>query len=121
MKNDNPSKHIPEGVELKFDNKYVQPILKGEKTITLRVGIDSNDFPEGAPILLCDEDGDWFAEAGVVNRDHTTVRKAAEMEFDGHQNYSDVDELLKTLRGYYPDRDIRADTRLEIIEWGELW
>lgn len=108
-------------VQLKFDDKHIMPILNGEKTVTLRIGMESGDFEEGSPILFCDEGGDWFAEAGVVDRGYTTVEMAAKMDWDGHRNYDGVDELLEELRSYYPDEEIGPNTKLEIIEWGELW
>ncbi|WP_440767536.1 hypothetical protein [Natronorubrum sp. DTA7] len=110
-----------QALKLKFADKHITPILHGDKTVTLRVGVDSDDFQQGDPILLCDENGDWFAEAGVEDRGYTTVEMAAKMDWDGHHEYSDVDELLEELQGYYPGKEIGPNTRLEVIEWGELW
>lgn len=112
---------IEHAIKLKFDNKHIPQILSGEKTVTLRVGMGSDEFREGDPIMFCDEEGDFFAEAEVKDRSYTTVAMAARMDWDGHTDYDSADQLLDQLQGYYPDEDISPDTRLEIIEWGKLW
>lgn len=114
------SSHIPQEVKLKFDNKHIQPILSGEKTVTLRLGMDSSDFPEGHPIAFISTDGSLFAEAEVTDRGYTTVEMAAMIEFDGHRNYPDTKGLIKDLQSYYPDEEIGPKTRVDIIEWSKL-
>lgn len=115
----NSSKLIP---QLKFANKHVEPILKGKKTATLRVGLDE-DLPIGARFQLCNENGYRFASAIVDDRGYTTVDMAARMDFDGHRNYRSPEDLVEELEGYYPDEEIGEQTRVEIVywDWEELW
>ena len=115
------SQQIPQEVQLKFADEHIVPILNGEKTMTLRVGLDSTDFKQARPISFCDTDGALFAEAAVEDRGYTTVEMAANMHLEGHRNYDGTDELLEELKSYYPDNDIDANTRVDIIRWGELW
>lgn len=115
------SQRTPQSAELEFDSKHIEPILSGEKTVTLRVGLDASDYPVGSPLAFVDEGGDLFAEAEVVDRGYTTVEMAAKMQFDGHRDYESADELIEELSEYYPDEEIGPATKIEIVEWGDLW
>lgn len=109
--------------QLKFDKKHVEPILKGKKTVTLRVDIEREHFEIGRHFQLVDEDGERFASAIVDDRGWTSIDMAARMDRDGHQNYRDTEELLETMREYYPEMDLEPTSKVEIIywDWEELW
>lgn len=109
--------------KLKFAEKHVEPILKGQKTMTLRLDLDYQAFQIGRTFQLCHEDGERFASVPVHDRGYTTANMAADMNWDGHRNYRDVDELLEELREYYPDEELDEQTKLEIVywDWEELW
>lgn len=106
---------------LKFAEEHIDPILKGQKTVTLRLDLDYEEFQIGRRVHLCDEDGERFASAVISDRGYTTANMAAKMSFDGHRNYRDADELLEELAEYYPDENLDYQTTLEIVYWGELW
>ncbi len=108
---------------LKFADKHVEPILAGRKEVTLRVA-DQSKLPDiGDRVQFLNQDGDRFASVHVDDRGWTTVEMAAKMDFEGHRNYRDADELLEELREYYPDEDLDENSALEIVywDWEDLW
>lgn len=114
---------IAQPATLKFADEHVDPILKGQKTVTFRLDLDYEEFQTGRRFHLCDEDGERFASAIVEDRGYTTAREAANIDWDGHRNYQGVDDLLNALREYYPEEDLDESTKLEIVywNWGDLW
>lgn len=102
---------------MRFDSEFVEPVLNGEKTATLRLDLASDAFPVGKQFHLATPDGTPFASAVVDERGYTSVEMAAKMTIEGHQSYETTDALMEQLRGYYPDETIDPNTRVEIIEW----
>lgn len=107
----------PDLPELKFASEHIDPILAGRKTVTIRLA-DPNDLPAiGDRVRFCDQSGERFATAIVDDRGYTTVEMAARMELEGHRSYDETDALLEQLREYYPDEQIDANTRVELVYW----
>lgn len=108
---------------LKFADEHVDAILGGRKTVTIRRDIDAEEFQIGRRFELCAEDGERFASAYVDDRGWTTIAMAARMDFEGHRDYRDADELLDELGQYYPDQDLDEQSKVELVYWGweELW
>lgn len=104
---------------IKFAEQHVDPILHGEKYVTVRLAgeIDAADRPgqivelvnakTGQPFaiaevdIVVDCDAEWFAGAGIK----------------GHRQYADVDEFLDELADYYPDAELSPETRLQTLHF----
>lgn len=110
--------------QLKFAEDHIEPILKGQKTVTFRLDIDYEDFLIGRRFHLVNEGGERFASAIVKDRGYERIERIAKnRDIEGHRSYSSVDELMEEMRGYYPEEDIGPETLLEIIywDWEDLW
>lgn len=108
---------------LKFADKHIEPILKGQKTLTIRRDIEPGEFDIGHRIHLCDSEGERFASAIIDDRGYTSINMAAKMVFDGHRSYRDGEELLAELESYYPEQDLDLNSHVELIywDWEDLW
>lgn len=107
---------------LKFADQYVQPILRGHKTATIRLELDG-PFTIGTRFHLCREDGERFASAFVTDRGYNDARSIVRYGVDGHKDYRDVEDFIRHLSRFYPDADIGGETCFEIVYWdhGDLW
>ena len=108
--------------QLKFADQHVDPILKGNKTATIRVGL-RRDINIGSRVQFCRPDGSRFASAIVYDLGRSIVADAARFDIDGHRSYRDVDALVAELRDYYPDVAVSPETDVTIVYWKyeELW
>jgi hypothetical protein len=109
--------------KLKFAEEHIEPILAGRKNMTIRVA-DRDELPWiGDRVQFCDEDGERFASAIVDDRGWTTVDMVARMDFDGHRNYRDEEDVLDELREYYPDENLDEQSAVELVywDWEDLW
>lgn len=107
-----------ERVPLKFDDRHVEPILDGEKWITIRHDLD-HDLAPGDRLQLVDaETGEPFADATVSTIGELPAREVVAIDFDGHRSYRDVGALLDELRRYYPDAALTPETTLSLVDFG---
>ena len=108
---------------LRFADRYIGDILRGDKTLTVRYGLERT-FAPGDELNIVDEDGDKFAEA--------TVEAYVEMPIDrvcdfgiGHYEAGDVDDLVDTLRELYAkdyadvEAEITPQTYVTVVLFGE--
>lgn len=93
---------------LRFADRYVVPILDGDKKTTIRFGLERS-FEPGDQIALIDEADDVFAEAVVETTVELSVERVVEWGI-GKWGDHDVDDLVDTLRGLYDDDSIDGDT-----------
>lgn len=101
---------------LKFAPEHVDPLLDGEKWVTIRPG--SKDVTTKDVFELVDaESGEKFAVAGVDMVAHVDPMWVVNADLDGHRSYRKVGRLLEELRRYYPDADLRPDTDLTLIQF----
>lgn len=100
---------------LTFEEPFPELIKEGEKEVTWRVG-DEHDVSEGDELLLCDDDGEAFAEARVTYTKRTSFGDLAATEWAGHERFDSAEELYKTYTEYY-DHDIGPDTTLRVIRF----
>ena len=95
--------------EIRFSDEHVDPLLDGEKDVTIRVGEEWSDLRTGTRVRLIDQDGDIFARATV--RELEEYRDRVEREEDLHELRDDLRELVLDR---YPDVfDVEADERLQ--------
>lgn len=106
--------------ELKFADQYVQPILRGHKTATIRLELD-DPFRIGDRFRLCREDGERFASAIITDRGYNDAESIVRYGVEGHKGYRDVRDFIRHLGRFYPDEEIGPETCFEIVYWGDLW
>lgn len=109
--------------QLKFADEYVDPILRGKKTATIRYGLDEDfeNFTTGKRIMLCDESGERFATAVISDRGYDTAEWIAHFGIEGHRDYDSTVAFLNKMREYYPDAELTPSTCFEIIYWEDYW
>lgn len=104
---------------LKFAEEHIQPILRGQKTATLRLDMDLIQI--GQRVHLVDEDGVRFATVVVSDRGYESIEWLQRAGVDGHRDYDSVEEMIEAMQRYYPDADIGPQTCLDVVYWEELW
>jgi hypothetical protein len=90
-----------------FRADHVDPIVAGEKTLTVRYDFE-RAVDEGDLIDLRTTTGDVFARAKVVLSKRMLARDFVRFVdvFGGHKSYADVDEFADALADYYdPPRE----------------
>lgn len=95
---------------LRFDDRYIAPIVRGDKTLTVRYGLERT-FEPGEEIALVDQDGETFAEAEIEACLDMPIRRVCDFGI-GDYTEVDVDDLVDTLRDHYDDTYI--DVKSEI-------
>lgn len=108
---------------LKFANEFVEPILAGEKTATIRYGTSAEGLSAGNILQLLDEDGSPIGRARVITVAHLPAHGAREyVEGDrvGHQSYASIDEFLEQLSAFYPDATFHPGTEVTLVEWSRF-
>lgn len=92
---------------LGFRADHVDPIVDGEKTLTVRYDFE-RAIDEGEVVDLRTTAGEVFARAKVVLSKRMLARDVVRFidVFGGHEPYADVDEFAETLADYYdPPRE----------------
>lgn len=92
---------------LGFRADHVDPILDGEKTLTVRYDFE-RAIDEGEVIDLRTTAGEVFARAKVVLSKRMLARDVVRFidVFGGHEPYAGVDDFAETLADYYdPPRE----------------
>lgn len=102
---------------LKFDGRFKSKILRGEKTCTIRFD-DASRVQEGDRIVLKDDNNMMFAMAEVKRKIVRSAEEIVGMGIDGHREYSQMDEFLREMNGYYGGR-VNEDSSLYMI-WFEV-
>lgn len=108
---------------LKFANEFVEPILAGEKTATIRYGTSAEGLSAGNILELLDEDGSPIGRARVTTVAHLPAhgaREYVESERVGHRTYETVDEFLEQLSAFYPDASLEPGTEVTLVEWNRF-
>jgi len=100
---------------LRFAKEYVDPILRGDKTATVRVGFE-RDFDVGDTVDLIDTDDDKFAEATVAAVFEGPVETVVRNDF-GHYEGVDPADFVDTLSEHYPNQDVDGSTTVTAIEF----
>jgi len=100
---------------LRFADRYIAPILTGDKATTVRYAFERT-FDPGTEVALVDEADDTFAEATVEAYIDLPVRRVCDFEIGRHESGdSNVADLVSTLRDLYGDDTIDAETFVTVI------
>lgn len=99
---------------LTFHQNFVEPILAGEKTRTVRYGFERY-IARGETIRLQDDTGEQFAVATVTDVTRMSIDEFVEADPDGHASYASVDECVEELAEYYPEAELTPQSNLTVI------
>ena len=112
--NDNKTTHVH---RMKFAEEYVDPILNGEKTLTIRLQSEWASATDLDSLKFLTPDGEVFAEGFV----HRARKRTASDAFgltrvhSGHRSYDSREEFYELLESYYPDAEIGPETEVRTI------
>lgn len=109
---------LSNAVSISFASNHIEAILNGNKTVTLRIGLEQVPSP-GQPLALCGENDEPFAAATTSQFWTLSVQEAAARDWTGHRNYSGPTELCEELGSYYPECELTPTTTLQAIAWRE--
>jgi len=100
---------------LRFSDPHIAPILRGEKTTTVRYAFERS-FDHGTDVAFVDEDDDKFAEATVEAYIDLPVRRVCDFGI-GPYDTADAQELVDSLQELYnvDDDAIDRDTYVTVI------
>lgn len=101
---------------MKFADEFVQPILDGEKSVTVRLASEWLSVYDRDWLELRDDSGEEFADARVKRALRMPLGDAREVVnlHNGHQGY-EVGELVDAMQGYYPEEEITPATSVLVI------
>ena len=107
---------------LAFADEHVDSIVKGQKTATIRLDLDSR-IQLGRSVTFVDADGDRFATAVIHDRGYERLSVLARQGVEGHRSYDTPVDLVSEMSDYYPDRRVTGDTLADVLYWEEadLW
>jgi hypothetical protein len=107
---------------LAFADKHVDPIVKGQKTATIRLDLDSR-IQLGRRVRFVDEDGDGFATTIIDDRGYERLSRLARTDVEGHRSYAKPADLVAEMSDYYPNRRVTGDTLADVLYWrfDDLW
>lgn len=100
--------------QIKFDDRHVDAIMDGEKTVTVRYDCD-HDFDRGDVVELVNQHSRSVTVAKIVTQFELRADWVAFADFEAHQQYTTTAELLDELERYYPDATIEPGTVLDVI------
>ena len=91
-------------------------VLAGEKNSTWRL-FDDKNMSEGEDVDLVNwNTGEKFGEATLIQVLEKKMGELEDSDFDGHEKFSNNDEMYQTYRTYYGDR-VGPDTVVKIIRF----
>lgn len=103
-------------MSVKFASIYVGPILDQNKTQTLRYDWDK-PLTKGDIVKAVDAGTDTvFCDIKITNIEKLTIQDCVDREFEGHENYESVEELVTVLNQFYT-ADFDENTTLHLIEF----
>ena len=92
-----------------------RPTIAGSKKITIREG--HRDYRVGEPVILCDPDESFCVKADITGVRHCRAYQVTEEEMR-RDGYNSLQEVLESLRTYYPD--LSEYTNVTIITWDNV-
>ncbi|AAM88749.1 ASCH domain-containing protein [Natrialba phage PhiCh1] len=108
------SEATPPRPEIKFDDRHVDAIMDGEKTVTIRYEFE-HEFEQGDVINLLNQNGHKLTTAKAVTQFELRADWVSFADFEGHRRYTTTGELLDELAEYYPGEPIGPETVLDVI------
>ncbi|MGE5392753.1 MAG: ASCH domain-containing protein [Candidatus Saccharibacteria bacterium] len=102
---------------LKFVPHLIDQILSGEKTSTWRL-YDDKDLKAGDELELVNKETLKTAALAVI--EDVAVRKLGALtpaDWQGHEKFTSSDDMYRSYRSYYPDREVGPETEVKIIKF----
>ena len=91
-------------------------ILSGEKTSTWRL-FDDKDLQMGDEFEFINRTtGEKFGMAKIISVKEKKLGEISESDFEGHEQYKDKVEIMRTYRSYYGDA-VNEDTIVKIVNF----
>jgi hypothetical protein len=101
---------------LKFKKELADLILAGKKTSTWRL-FDDKDLQKGDEVeFVVAETGETFAHAVLGEIWEKKFGEMTAQDKDGHEDYENIDEMLKAFSEYYK-RPVALETTVKIIKF----
>ena len=101
---------------IKFRDYLVELILAGKKNITWRL-FDDKDLTAGDEIDLVNwNTGEKFGEAVITDVWTKKMGDIDENDFDGHEKFSNKEDMFNTFRKYYGD-SVNINTLVKMIRF----
>ncbi|OGY23184.1 MAG: hypothetical protein A2172_02285 [Candidatus Woykebacteria bacterium RBG_13_40_15] len=101
---------------LKFDEKFVGPILAGEKTNTWRL-FDEKNLKTGDEIeFINKQTGETFAKAKLTDVFEKPFKDLTPEDFEGHEKFPSEKEMFETYSKYY-GKQVSSQTPVKIIHF----
>lgn len=101
---------------LKFRPELAKLINAGKKTCTWRL-FDDKDLKEGDLVDLIDsETKKKFGEVEFIHVHEKKMKDLVESDFDGHEKFTDKEEMYRTYKTYYGDR-VGPETAVKMIRF----
>ncbi|MDD5437796.1 MAG: ASCH domain-containing protein [Patescibacteria group bacterium] len=101
---------------LKFASNLVPLILSSEKISTWRL-FDDKDLQIGDELAFINkETGEEFAKAHITSMSIKPLSQVTPGDYEGHEKYSSIDEMLETYKKYYGDK-VTPETEVKILKF----
>ncbi|GAB3669615.1 hypothetical protein GCM10028856_17560 [Halopiger thermotolerans] len=100
--------------QIRFDDRHVDPIMDGEKTVTIRYDFE-HEFEQGDLVDLVNQNGHKLTTAKIVTQCELRADWIAFADFEGHRRYTTTGELLEELSEYYSDANLHPKIVLDVI------
>ena len=101
---------------MKFRDNLAKLVLAGEKDLTWRL-FDDKALVEGDVVDLINwNTGEKFGEATLMQVWEKKMGELQDSDFDGHEKFTNDEEMYQTYRTYYGDR-VGPDTIVKIIRF----
>lgn len=102
---------------LKFTPELAQLVLDEKKTTTWRM-FDDKDLQPGDELELMNKATmKVFAHAKITEIAEKPLGALGDADWEGHERFTNEDEMYKNYRGYYPGREIGPDTIVKIVHF----
>jgi hypothetical protein len=101
---------------IKFRDHLAKLVLAGEKNMTWRL-FDDKNLSEGDSVELINwNTGEKFGEAILTKVWEREMGQLGESDFDGHEKFTEDEEMYRTYRTYYGDR-VGPETLVKVIKF----
>lgn len=102
---------------LRFNCRYIEPILIGNKCITIRYELD-DDVERGDEMCMATPNDFMFGFFTVDKLSIMSAHKIARLHLDGHKSYKNTKHFLRHIARYYPDESRHFDnTTMFDVMW----
>jgi len=105
--------------DLKFKDKYIEQIVKGDKRTTWRVD-HQETFRPGQTVRLKNTNGNAFAKAEVKWYKYTTIESMSDEDLKYHTSPDTTAGVINTLQELYPEHNVVVETEISVIRYDVL-